>query len=111
MAGTYTVIITPKARKDIFDALEYLSGKLSTQEVAKIRQSITDAVRSLEKMPEACSPVRETAKPDKPVVLRQVVAKKVYRIIFRIDEPIGRVIVIRVIHAKRGMDFVKNALG
>jgi plasmid stabilization system protein ParE len=88
-----------------------LTEKLSTQEVAKISKSITDAIRSIEKMPEACSPVRETAKPEKPVILRQVVAKKVYRIIFRIDEAVKRVIVIRVIHAKRGTDFVKKALG
>ena len=110
MADTYQIVVTKAAKKDINDILDYLLEKVSHKEAVNTRQEILSAINSLERMPDARSPVPESRKPGKPITLRQVVAKKVYRIIYRIEEPKKNVIVVRVIHVKRGSNFVKKAL-
>ena len=54
--------------------------------------------------------VQTGSKPNKPITLRQIVAKKVYRIIYRIEEVAKDVVVVRVIHVKRGKEYVKRAI-
>lgn len=110
MAQSYQVILTAIAKKDINTHLDYLLKKVSYREAVDTRQKIIDALHSLTSMPEARSPVHETVKPDQPIIFRQVVAKEVYRIIYRIEESKKNVVIIRVIHAKRGPGFVKKAL-
>jgi len=41
----------------------------------------------------------------------QILAKKVYRIIYRVEEKAKDVVVIRVFHIKRGAKFVKTVIG
>lgn len=111
MAETYRIIVTSLAKKDINDILGYLQDNVSYQEAFDTRQAILSAIRKLEEMPDARSPVKESMKPDKPITLRQILAKKVYRIIYRVEEKAKDVVVIRVIHSKRGAKFVKTAIG
>ena len=107
MADTYQVVVTKTAKKDINEILDYLLEKVSYQEAVDTRQSILTAINSLEKMPQARSLVKEARKP---TTLRQVIAKKVYRVIYRIEEVKKNVLVVRVIHVKRGTGYVKKAL-
>lgn len=110
MADTYQVIVTQAAKKDINDILDYILEKVSYQEAVDTRQAILSAIHSLETMPEARSPVREAVKPNQPITLRQVIAKTVYRIIYRIEEVEENVVVVRVIHVKRSTGYVNKAL-
>ncbi|NBC06156.1 MAG: type II toxin-antitoxin system RelE/ParE family toxin [Bacteroidetes bacterium] len=110
MAETYQIIVANTAKKDINDILDYLQENVSHQEAVDTRQAILSAIRELETMPYARSPVKESIKPTKPITLRQIVAKKVYRIIYRIEEVAKDVVVVRVIHVKRGKDYVKRAI-
>ena len=110
MAETYQIIVTKAAKKDINDILNYLQDKVSHQEAVGTRQAILSTIRKLEEMPDARSPVKESIKPNKPITLRQIVAKKVYRIIYRIEETAKNVVVVRVIHVKRGTDYVKKRI-
>ncbi|PSR12505.1 MAG: hypothetical protein DA408_05070 [Bacteroidetes bacterium] len=107
MADTYQIVVSKAAKKDINEILDYLLEKVSYQEAVDTRQAILSAINRLEKMPDARSPVKEA---NKPTTLRQVVAKKVYRIIYRIEEVKKSVLVVRVIHVKRGTGYVKKAL-
>ena len=110
MAETYQIIVTEAAKKDINDILDYLQDNVSHQEAVDTRRAILSAIRKLEEMPDARSPVKESVKPNKPINLRQIVAKKVYRIIYRIEEVAKDVVVVRVIHVKRGTDYVKKII-
>lgn len=110
MADSYQIVVTKAAKKDINDILDYLLEKVSHREAIDTRQAILSAINSLEKMPEARSLVKEATKARKPTTLRQVVAKKVYRIIYRIEEVKKNVLVVRVIHVKRGTGYVKKAI-
>jgi plasmid stabilization system protein ParE len=110
MAETYQVVVTKAAKKDINDILDYLLDEVSYQEAVDTRQAILSAIHSLEQMPEAYALVREAIKTGQSITLRQVVAKKAYRIIYRVEEVKKNVIVVRVIHVKRGGLYVKKAL-
>jgi plasmid stabilization system protein ParE len=110
MAETYQVILTKAAKRDINDILDYLLDNVSLHEAADAREKILSAAKRLESIPHARSPVQEVVKQNAPIIFRQVIAKKVYRIIFRIEEVQKHVIIMRVIHVKRGTGFVKKAL-
>jgi plasmid stabilization system protein ParE len=110
MAETYQIIVTEAAKKDINDILDYLQDNVSHQEAVDTRNAILSAIRKLEEMPDARSPVKESVKPNKPIKLRQILAKKVYRIIYRIEEVAKDVVVVRVIHVKRSTDYVKKII-
>jgi len=110
MAETYQIIVTKAAKKDINDILDYLQDNVSHQEAVDTRQAILSAIRKLEEMPGARSPVKESIKPNKPITLRQIIAKNVYRIIYRIEEAAKDVVLLRVIHVKRGTDYVKKVI-
>ena len=110
MADTYQIIVTKAAKKDINEILDYLQEKVSHQEAVETRRAILSAIHKLEEMPGARSPVRESVKLGQPIKLRQIVAKKVYRIIYRIEEVVKDVVVVRVIHVKRSSGYVKKVI-
>lgn len=111
MAETYQVVLTKAAKKDVNDILDYLLENVSYTEAVDAREKILTAINSLERMPYSRSPVQELARKYEPITFRQVIAKRVYRIIYQIEEVKKDVIVIRVIHVKRGTSYVKKALG
>lgn len=110
MAESYQVIVTKDAKKDINDILTYLQEQVSHQEAVDARKKILTAIHSLSTMPSSRSPVQEVAQLTEKIVYRQVIAKEVYRIIYRIKEVQKGVVIIRVMHIKRGPGFVKKAL-
>ncbi len=110
MAETYQIIVTKGAKKDINDILSYLQKKVSQSEAIDARQKILSAIHTLSNMPSSRSPVQEVAQLTNEIVYRQVIAKEVYRIIYRIKEIQKGVVVIRVMHVKRGPTFIKKAL-
>lgn len=110
MAETYQVVVSQEAKDDINNILDFLQKNVSFKEAVSTRQAILDSIRSLERMPQSHPPVQEILKPNKPILLRQVVAKSFYRIIYAIEEVADAVIIIRVIHVKRGNRYIKQAL-
>ncbi|OAV43953.1 type II toxin-antitoxin system RelE/ParE family toxin [Lewinella sp. 4G2] len=108
MAGTYTVTVTPSAIADLQEALNYIAENQSLTSANSIQDEILNAIERLEKMPESHPPVRETHD----VVgtkYRRIIAGN-YRIIYQVDELRPEVFVIRILHVKRGPDFVRGAL-
>ncbi|MEM9261099.1 MAG: type II toxin-antitoxin system RelE/ParE family toxin [Bacteroidota bacterium] len=110
MAGTYQVVVTNDAKRDINEILDYLVDQVSYQQAVDARRQIIDCIHKLAEMPEARSPVREVSEQGKPIIFRQIIAKEAYRIIYRIREIQKNVVIIRVIHVKRDRGFVKDAL-
>jgi plasmid stabilization system protein ParE len=108
MAGTYQVVVTPAARQDFADILEYAAEQQSDQRAATVQDEILAAIDRLEEMPTAHAPVRETYELVGEA-FRRIVADK-YRIIFTVEEADRQVFVIRIIHIKRGPGFVREAL-
>ncbi len=109
MAITYQVIITEPAEKDLEELLEYIVEKSSYQSAAKVKRSILDAIAALAEMPERHGPIKEVEQ-GKNIIYRRVIINKKYRIMYRIEETDKDVYVVRILHEKRGPDFVKNAL-
>ena len=108
MAATYTVTVTPSAIADLHNALDYIAEHRSQAIAEKVQDEILHAIESLERMPESHPPMRETHD----VVgtkYRRIIAGN-YRIIYQMDELSPIVFVIRILHVKRGPDFVRDAL-
>jgi plasmid stabilization system protein ParE len=76
MAKSYQVILTAAAKKDINNILDYLLEKASYSEAADTRQKIIAAINSLSYMPEPRSPVRETIKSGHPIIVCQLLPRK-----------------------------------
>ncbi|MEM7574205.1 MAG: type II toxin-antitoxin system RelE/ParE family toxin [Bacteroidota bacterium] len=110
MAVSYQVVVTTRAKRDINKILDYELENNSRKRALEVRREIIDAIHSLAEMPEARNPVQEVVKLTQDIVFRQVVAKETYRIIYRIREVKKGVVVMRVMHVKRGPGFVKDAL-
>lgn len=53
MADTYQIVLTKEAKRDINDILDYLLEEVSFKEASDARQKILEAIRSLDRMPEA----------------------------------------------------------
>ncbi len=110
MADTYQVIITKAAKRDIENILDYLLEEESYNVAVTTQHNVMETIYNLANMPSAHSPVQEVAMLTKEIIFRQVVAKKLYRIIYRIKEIKQDVVILRIMHVKRGPDFVKKAL-
>jgi plasmid stabilization system protein ParE len=110
MAGTYRVVVTQQAKNDINGLLDYLLENVSYGEAVAARRQIIEGIHQLTEMPEARSAVREMLELTGSIIFRQIVVKKAYRIIYRVREVGNSVVVIRVIHVKRGEGFVQDAL-
>lgn len=110
MAGNYQVVVTPQAQEDLDGILAYLIETESYTRAINVQRSIMDTIYSLEEMPTRHARVLEILD-DLPadVDCRRVVAKG-HRIIFTIEEAENQVLVVRIIHVKRGPEFVKDAL-
>ncbi len=108
MAGPYQVIVTPAARQDLAEILEYVAENQSASRAQKVQEEIIAAIASLEEMPTAHAVVQETFEfvGD---AFRRILADK-YRIIFTVEELNLAVFIIRIIHIRRGPDFVTKAL-
>lgn len=110
MAGTYQVIITEPARKDLEEILDYILENDGEQKAADMRLALLEAIYRLAEMPTRHGLVKEVAgRTD--VVYRRVIVKKRYQVIYQVEEPGKNVFVIRILHVKRGPGFVKKVLG
>ena len=108
MAGTYQVIVTPAARHDLAEILEYVAENQSDGRAAKVQDEILEVIDRLAEMPTAHAPVQETYELVGDA-FRRIVADQ-YRIIFTVEESPQAVFVIRIMHIKHGPDFVVDAL-
>ncbi len=110
MAGTYTVVITEPAEKDLEKILEYITEKSSSQSATKMKAAILVAIVALAEMPERHGRVKEVAHRDD-IVYRRVIVNKKYQVMYKIEETDQNVFVVRILHVKRGPAFVRKALG
>lgn len=108
MAVTFTVEITELAERDLEDALECIAENSSFESAKRSLRKILDAIYSLEKMPMAKGLVQEAVGIGANEY-RQIVAAK-HRIMFTIEEVNQKIFVVRIIHVKRGTDFVTDGL-
>ena len=108
MAESFEVIVTGSAESDLEAIVEYVSDTTSYEHALKVRDQIVAAIEGLETMPERHAPLKETVEY---VVdyYRRVLAGN-YKIIFTIEQAVDIVFVIRIIHIRRGGEYVRNAL-
>ncbi len=110
MAGTYQVIITEPAQKDLENIINYIGEeKGSVQGAENVKTAILKAINTLAKMPDRHGRVKEVAHKED-IVYRRVIVDKKYRIMYKIEEVDDEVYVVRILHVKRGPNFVRNAL-
>lgn len=58
MAGTYQVTVTPAARQDFQELLDYVAENQSRERAEKVQDEILNAIDRLEEMPTAHAPVK-----------------------------------------------------
>ncbi len=109
MAGNYTVEIRPLATEDIDGILRYLLNQYSKETATNTYLAIMDKVDGLSKMPHA-NPVYVNQSDKLVAVIRWVIAKKVYKVYYNINEEKKCVIVVRIKHVKSSNYTVLNAL-
>ena len=109
MASTYQVTVAPAAGQDLAQILEYVAEHQSDSRAAKVQHELLEAMDRLREMPTAHAPVRETHELVGDTY-RRILADQ-YRTIFTVEGLSREVFVIRIIHIKRGPDFVVDALG
>jgi addiction module RelE/StbE family toxin len=89
----YTVILSPKAVKDLEAIVRYIA--LNNPEAArKVGQSLLNKVRELSQFPFRGQKVPEFNNPD----IRQVILKP-YRIVYRVEEGKKRISIARFWHS------------
>ena len=109
MAGQYQVIITEPAEQDLKDILEYIQENTGDQAALNMQQAILKAINDLAQMPTKNSLVRELIGLSEKNYRRAIVKKR-YRVIYQIEEADKDVFVIRILHIKRGPDFVRKSV-
>jgi plasmid stabilization system protein ParE len=108
MAGTFQVIITPAAQKDLEDLIDYLTETASHDRALAVHNEIMEVIEGLENMPSRHAPARDTYEFVGDYYRRAPAGK--YKVIFHIDEPVNEVFVVRIMHIKRGPEFVRKSL-
>lgn len=108
MAGTFQIIIAPAAQQDLEDIIEYLAEIESYDRAVTVHDEIIEVIEGLEKMPDRHAPARETYEVVGDYYRRATTGK--YKAIFHIDETVKQVFVVRIMHIKRGPDFIRKAL-
>lgn len=109
MAVSYQVIITEAAESDLEEILDYYRDQISDQSAIKLKSEMIQAIDGLKQMPERHGAVKEAIQ-DGVILIRRVIVRKKYRVMFRIQKKGSKVFVLRIIHTKRGSDFVMKAL-
>jgi plasmid stabilization system protein ParE len=109
MAGDYTVEMKPLATKDLDGILRYLMNEYSKETATNTYFAIMDKVDGLSKMPHA-NPVYINHSDKLIAVIRWVIAKKVYKVYYSINENKQHVVVARIKHVKSSDHTVLNAL-
>lgn len=110
MAKTYQVVVTEKAKKDINNILHYLLENASHGVAVDVRQQLIEGIHKLSDMPSTGHPVPEVLEFTPTILFRQKTVKDAYRLIYQIRETKNSVVVIRVLHVKRGTGSVIDAL-
>jgi len=105
----YQVIVTEAAENDLEEILEYYKEQISDQSAINLKIDIIQAINELKQMPERHGAVKEAIK-DGVILLRRVMVRKKYQVIFRIQTEGQKVFVLRILHVKRSSNFVKKAL-
>ena len=108
MAGTFQVIITPAAEQDLEGIIAYLIENESYDRAFTVHDEILEVIVGLQEMPTRHAPARDTYEFVGDYYRRAPAGK--YKVIFHASEPDNEVFVVRIMHTKRGPEFVRKAL-
>lgn len=96
MAEEYTLVLSPRAKKDVYDILRYIRSVSSLEAAVKVDQLINQGLSQI-----AIMPTRRTVYLEKDgIEFRSYEAQKRYRIVYTIEEDDLKVAVVRVAHVK-----------
>ena len=93
----FDVVVTDLAQVDIDEAVQFI-GQNSTQAAAKWKAELADLIFSLAEMPTRFAVVPEV---DELKLRYRSASHYSHRVIFRIDEELNTVVVVRLYHGKR----------
>ena len=94
----YKVIIARVARRDILDAADFIHVNRSLERALNWKRDLIQAIRSLDKMPNRCPMADEAL--DVGMAIRELHYRS-HRIIFRVEDEMRTVEVLRVYHLSR----------
>ena len=108
MANTYRVIVTPEARDQIKEIVDYWEDKESAAKAERTLDGILEGIDSLADMPTRHAPVPSISK--RGTMYRRILSKP-YRIVFTIDEEEITVTVVDIDHERRHPQVIIDKLG
>lgn len=100
----YQVALSPSARRDLRDIVRYISLD-SPERAVKFGQFLISSTKRLADFPEMGRVVPEFRDPS----IREIVVRRLYRVIYRVDHGDCRVDVIRFWHGARGTPEIEEA--
>ena len=107
MVKSYEVVVTARAENDHRNILAYLAKNASYQTSEEIDSIIINSIKKLHERPEINGLYKANILPTKGY--RRVIIKRAWNLIFQIDEVKKIVFVLRILHVKRGDNFIKTA--
>ena len=93
----YQIILSPSARRDLQDIVRYISLD-SKEKAVNFGRLLIQTTKRLSDFPEMGRVVPEFKDPS----VREIIVRKSYRIIYRVDHEDCRVEIARFWHASRG---------
>ena len=104
---TYKVRLTPRARVDLTNIVEYVRRKESATTAIKVRKGIMEAIKKLQKLPESHAKVEELS--DEQIVFRRML-KWDYKIVFTVEKDELVVLVVKIYHGSQNPDAIIEEL-
>ena len=108
MVKSYEVVVTSKAEKDLENILLFLVEHVGYQTSEEVNFAIIESIKKLSTRPEKNGLFNTDIFPSRKY--RRVIVKKAWNLIFQIDDEEQEVYVLRVLHVKRGDEFIRTAL-
>jgi plasmid stabilization system protein ParE len=108
MANTYRVIVTPEARDQVKEIVDYWEDQESSTKAERTLDGILEAIDNLADMPTRHAPVPSISK--RGTMYRRILSKP-YRIVFTIDEQEITVTVVDIDHERRHPQIIIDKLG
>ena|SRR5438067_7462858 len=100
----YQVALSPSARRDLRDIVRYISLD-SPERAVRFGQFLVSSTKRLADFPEMGRVVPEFDDPP----IREIVVRRTYRVIYRVDHGDCRVDVVRFWHGARGTPKIEEA--
>ncbi len=107
MVKKYKVRITPKARQDLSQIVQYLKRSASNEVATNVKRGIMGAINRLETYPEASQAFKEIS--TEKVVFRRIL-KWEYKIVYTVDKDELVVLVVKIYHGRKSQEDIIGEL-